>query len=78
MRKKDEIIQLEGVDPVWMTTPEGQKRTQEIFARNADKLQLRFGPGDLPPGYVKLRVVHSDGTQDTLQQCNETSSLPQR
>jgi hypothetical protein len=76
MSADTKIIELEGVDPAWLLTPEGRKKTQEIFSRNADRLQLRYGPGDLPPGWVQLQVVHPTDSTGTSQQCNEASSPP--
>jgi 20S proteasome alpha/beta subunit len=39
------IIELEAIDPSWLSTPEGRQRSEEIFRRNADKLQKHVLPG---------------------------------
>ena len=70
--QNDEIIELEGIHPNLWLTPEGRKTAQEISARNIDKLQIRFGPGDLPPGYVRLRWEYWHGTGDTPRQYGES------
>jgi hypothetical protein len=69
---------LEGVDPAWLLTPEGRKKAQEIFDRNADKLQIHDFPGDLPPDYVRLRQEYRDDIGDTQQQCGESSAPQQK
>jgi hypothetical protein len=75
MSADDEVMELEAFPLDWELTPEGRKKAQEISARNIDKLQIRFGPGDLPPGYVRLRREYRRDIGDTPQQCSEASLL---
>lgn len=76
MSEDSKTIELEGVHPSWLLTPEGQRRAQEFFSRNADKPQLQFGPGDVPPGYVKLQQVYVDRIEDMFQQRGEPFAPP--
>jgi hypothetical protein len=50
------LIEVEGVDPAWLSTPEGLQRSEEIFRRNEDKLRLC----ESSDGGVLLREIEVD------------------
>lgn len=75
MSDAGEVMELEGIHPDLWLTPEGRKKAQEISDRNLSKLRPHYGSVNVPPGYVKLQVEYSDGTEDTSQQDSEASLL---
>jgi len=79
MSEKNEVIQLEGVPIQWLSTPEGRKKAQKIFSRNAYKLRkiIWFGEG-APHDWVLLKAAHPDHNESTSQRCSEASSEEQK